>query len=110
MVPLIIHNKQLPIVLMGMLLFNMFMYYLISPSLTHRIYISSDGSFLKVFEPIISSQAKLGNSGTYTCKVCFDQIQPFGPPLRRCVNSSSTVRTIGQKIYLHNILINYIIL
>ena len=83
------------------------MYYLISPSLTHRIYISSDGSYLTVFQPIISSQAKLGNSGAYTCKVCFDQIQP---PLRRCVNSSSTVRTIGQKIYLHNILINYIIL
>ena len=97
MVSLMIHNKELPIVLMGMLLFNMFMYYLISPSLTHRIYISSDGSLLKIFEPIITSQAKLGNSGTYTCKVCFDQIQPFGPSLRRCVNSSSTVRTIGQR-------------
>ena len=61
-------------------------------------------------EPSWGSQTKLGNSGTYTCKVCFDQMAPFGPPLRFCVNSSSTVRTIGQKIYLHNILINYIIL
>ena len=88
----------------GYVIVNIFMYDLISLSLSLslsiRIYISSDGSFLKVFEPIITSQAKIGNSGTYTCKVCFDQIQPFGPPLRRCVNSSSTVRTIGQEIYI----------
>ena len=71
---------------------------LISLSLSLRIYICSSCSFLRVFKPIITSQAKLGNSGTYTCNVCFDQIQSFGQaPLRRCVNSSSTVDIIGQK-------------
>ena len=90
-----IHNKQLPIVLMGMLLFNMFVHDLIPLSFSLRIYISSDGSFLKVFQPIITSQAKLGNSGTYTCKVCFEYMQPFVPSLM-CINSTTTLRTIGQ--------------
>ena len=89
----------------GYVIFLMFIHDLISFShthththtYTHRIYISSDGSFLKVFQPIITSQAKLGNSGTYSCKIYYDQMQPFGPPLRRCVKSSSTVKTIGQK-------------
>ena len=81
------------------------MHDLILLSLSHRIYISSDGSYLKVFQPTITSQVKLGNSGTYTCKVCFDQMQPFGPTHRRCANSSSTVDILGQKTYLHNVLI-----
>ena len=82
----------------------MFIHDLILLSLKHRSFISSDGSLLNFFKPTITSQARLSNSGTYTCKVCYDQMQPFLPTLRKCVNSSSTVYTIGQKIYLHNIL------